>query len=136
MSKEFKPSAPGSGRRSRSRGPIILVVIGLAVFGIWGIVTRIEAASSLKAKTDEYAVPTVAVMSVPEGSVSEEVVLPGNVQAWHEAPIYARTSGYLKKWTADIGAHVKAGEVLAEIETPEVDAQLHQAEADLTTAQA
>src|SRR5262249_55220599 len=79
---------------------------------------------------------TVSVMQVAKGPASEELVLPGNVQAWHEAPIYARTSGYLKEWKTDIGARVKEGDLLADIETPEVDAQLHQGEADLMTAEA
>ena len=86
--------------------------------------------------TEDNAVPTVVVMKAAQGPASEEIVLPGTVQAWHEAPIYARTSGYLKGWKTDIGTPVKTGDLIAEIDTPEVDAQLHQAEADLGTAQA
>ena len=70
------------------------------------------------------------------GAPQTEIVLPGNIQAFNDSPIYARTNGYLKKWYVDIGAHVKAGQLLAEIETPEVDQQLDQARADLNTAQA
>ncbi len=70
------------------------------------------------------------------GAKTEEIILPGRVEAWHEAPIYARTSGYVAKWTTDIGAHVKAGDVLAEIDTPEIDAQLRQMEAAVETANA
>jgi RND family efflux transporter MFP subunit len=70
------------------------------------------------------------------GDVSQELVLPGNMQAFVDTPIYARTNGYLKRWTADIGSHVKTGQLLAEIDTPEVDDQLHQARADLATAEA
>ena len=82
------------------------------------------------------AVPTVAVIHPKRGATAEEVVLPGNAQAYVATPIYARTNGYLKIWYFDIGAHVKAGQLLAEIETPEVDRQLDQARADLATAQA
>ena len=82
------------------------------------------------------AVPTVSVVHPRRGAATEEVVLPGNAQAYVATPIYARTNGYLKNWYFDIGAHVKAGELLAEIETPEVDRQLDQARADLATAQA
>ena len=70
------------------------------------------------------------------GAPQNEVVLPGNIQAFNDSPIYARTNGYLKKWYVDIGARVKAGQLLADIETPEVDQQLDQARADLNTAQA
>jgi RND family efflux transporter MFP subunit len=112
---------------------IFLVVLGLSA---WGIVSRIEADSSLQKRTENQAVPTVTVMQVAKGPVDEDLVLPGNVQAWHEAPIYARTNGYIKDWKTDIGAHVKEGDLLAEIETPEIDAQTHQAEADLGTAEA
>lgn len=82
------------------------------------------------------ALPTVAVIHPERTADAEEVVLPANVQAFISAPIFARTNGYVKKWYADIGAHVKQGQLLAEIETPEVDQQLQQARADLGTAQA
>ncbi len=82
------------------------------------------------------ALPTVAIIHPERSAEAEEVVLPANVQAFISAPIYARTNGYVKKWYADIGAHVKQGQLLAEIETPEVDQQLQQARADLATAQA
>ena len=117
-------------------GKIVIFLLILVICGGWGIVTRIHAETRLAKETAEDAIPTVATMQAPRGPASEEVVLPGNVQAWHEAPIFARTSGYLKSWTTDIGAKVKTGDLLAEIETPEVDAQLHQAEADLKTAEA
>ena len=82
------------------------------------------------------AIPTVTVVHPKRGAAAEEIVLPGNAQAYVATPIYARTSGYLKSWNFDIGAHVKAGQLLAEIETPEVDRQLDQARADLATSQA
>jgi RND family efflux transporter MFP subunit len=82
------------------------------------------------------ATPTVATVMPQHGPADEDLALPGTVQAYNEAPIYARTSGYLKSWTADIGAHVARGQVLAQIDTPEVDQELRQAQADLQTAQA
>jgi RND family efflux transporter MFP subunit len=101
-----------------------------------GIHSRVAAESRLKERTEEAAVPTVTVVFPREGAPTEEIVLPGNTQAFSDAPIYARTSGYLKRWYFDIGAHVQKGQLLAEIETPEVDQQLQQARADLDTAQA
>lgn len=101
-----------------------------------GIHTRVAAESELKKRTEEAAVPSVAVVFPREGAPTQEIVLPGSTQAFSDAPIYARTSGYLKRWYFDIGASVKAGQLLAEIETPEVDQQLQQARADLDTAQA
>jgi RND family efflux transporter MFP subunit len=101
-----------------------------------GIASRLSSESKLKKTTEENAVPTVATVKAKPGAASEEIVLPGTVTAWHDAPIYARTNGYVMSWKYDIGTPVKSGEVLAEIDTPEVDAQLHQAQADLQTAQA
>lgn len=127
---------PVQQKPQRHRFKIFMAVIVLVALGVWGVVSRIEAASSLHKETDRQAIPSVAVIKAPRGPAVEDVVLPGTIQAWHEAPIYARTSGYLKDWVTDIGTPVKAGDLLAEIETPEVDAQMHQAEADLATAQA
>jgi RND family efflux transporter MFP subunit len=90
----------------------------------------------LKKETDTLAIPEVAVIQPKRGSPAQEIILPGNIQAFIDAPIYARTNGYLKAWYFDIGAHVKQGQLLAVIETPEVDQQLLQARADLNTAQA
>jgi len=94
------------------------------------------AESRLTQRTQEAAIPTVAVVFPKEGAPTQEIILPGNTQAFSDAPIYARTSGYLKHWYFDIGAHVRKGQLLAEIETPELDQQLLQARADLDTAQA
>jgi RND family efflux transporter MFP subunit len=121
-------------RRYRSR--IIVALAVMVALAAWGIFSRREAAADLKIETEELAIPSVRVMTAASGAAHEEVVLPGTVQAWHEAPIYARTNGYVKSWKTDIGARVKEGDLLAEIETPEVDAQFHQAEADLATAEA
>ncbi len=122
------------------RGTAILLVtaafaaITLLIYS--GIHSRALAESRLKQRTEEASIPTVAVVFPREGAPTQEIVLPGNTQAFSDAPIYARTSGYLKRWYFDIGAHVQKGQLLAEIETPEVDQQLQQAQADLDTAQA
>jgi len=108
----------------------------VAAIVIAGVVPRRRASAALEQETKDLAVPTVAVMHPKLGAPQSEVVLPGNIQAFNDSPIYARTNGYLKKWYADIGARVKDGQLLAEIETPEVDQQLDQARADLNTAQA
>jgi RND family efflux transporter MFP subunit len=114
-----------------------LALVALLAFGVFrGINTRIKAAASVKQDTIDMSVPTVSVVHPKRGALKDEIVLPGNIQAFTVSPIYARTSGYLKKWYVDIGGRVKAGQLLAEIETPEVDKQLDQARADLTTAQA
>jgi RND family efflux transporter MFP subunit len=115
---------------------ICLSAVAIAYAVVTGIASRVHAADTLKQETLEMAVPTVAVIHPKRGAPAEEVVLPGNAQAYVATPIYARTNGYLKAWYFDIGAHVKAGQLLAEIETPEVDRQLDQAKADLATAQA
>jgi RND family efflux transporter MFP subunit len=118
---------------------ILLAASALAAFALLiysGIHSRAAAESRLKQRTEEAAVPTIAVVYPREGAPTQEIILPGNTQAFSDAPIYARTSGYLKRWYFDIGAHVQKGQLLAEIETPEVDQQLLQARADLDTAQA
>jgi RND family efflux transporter MFP subunit len=119
---------------------IAVLVLAAAAAIAWdiarGISARVHAADTLKQQTLAMAVPTVTVIHPRRGAPVEEVVLPGNAQAYVATPIYARTNGYLKTWYFDIGAHVKAGQLLAEIETPEVDRQLDQARADLATARA
>ena len=113
---------------------IVLVVLVLVLYS--GIHSRVAAESRLKQRTEEAAIPTVAVVFPKDGAPMQEIVLPGTTQAFTDAPIYARTNGYLKRWYFDIGAHVKKDQLLAEIDTPEVDQQLQQARADLDTAQA
>lgn len=115
-----------------------LLLIGCILLAIVLIIIlmRVHANRMLKNLTEQQAIPVVSILKVTPGPVTEEIILPGNVQAWHEAIIYARTNGYIKQWYVDIGSRVKAGDLLALIETPEVDAQLRQAEADLRTAQA
>ena len=127
------------GPGTRPRTSILVAAaafVALALMIYSGIHSRAAAESRLKQRTEEAAVPTVAVVFPREGAPTQEIVLPGNTQAFSDAPIYARTSGYLKRWFFDIGAHVQKGQLLAEIETPEVDQQLQQARADLDTAQA
>ncbi|HTT41169.1 MAG TPA: efflux RND transporter periplasmic adaptor subunit [Burkholderiales bacterium] len=117
----------------------IAIAILVAVFGaalVWGILPRLEATAALRKETRELNIPTVSVIQPKEGEAAQELVLPGNVQAFIDTPIYARTNGYLKRWYADIGTHVKAGQLLAEIDTPEIDDQLQQARADLAIAKA
>jgi RND family efflux transporter MFP subunit len=112
----------------------VAAVIGFDIFH--GIESRVEAANALKQQSSQSAIPTVSVIHPKFGGNLEEVLLPGNAQAYVATPIYARTNGYLKSWNFDIGAHVKAGQLLAVIETPELDRQLDQARADMATAQA
>jgi len=112
----------------------LVVVAGLTV--VFGVLPRIEARESLRKVTAEQNVMAVSVTNPKASSATTELVLPGNMQAFLDTPIFARTSGYVKRWHADIGKHVKKGELLAEIDTPEVDDQLHQARADVAAAQA
>src|SRR5579862_645879 len=136
-----QPSPGGSQSRwaARRRTAILIAAAALAVVAVViysGIHSRAVAESRLTQRTQEAAIPTVAVVFPREGATLQEIVLPGNTQAFSDAPIYARTNGYLKHWYFDIGAHVQKGQLLAEIETPEVDQQLLQARADLDTAHA
>jgi RND family efflux transporter MFP subunit len=121
-------------RRIR-RYSLILLIVALCL-AAWGEVSRVRARSALGKETAEAAEPTVLTTTPNRTPLGEELVLPGTVQAYIEAPIYARTSGYLKDWRTDIGTEVTKGQLLGEIETPEVDQQLSQAEADLATARA
>jgi RND family efflux transporter MFP subunit len=113
---------------------VVAGALGLGIF--WGIRTRSAADTALKQTTAEAAISVVSVVSPKPGAPTQEILLPGTTQAFTDAPIFARTNGYVKGWYFDIGAHVKQGQLLAEIESPEVDQQLQQAQADLETAQA
>jgi RND family efflux transporter MFP subunit len=114
----------------------LMALVIAVLLGIWGEVSRVRARSALGKETAESAIPTVVTVTAEGSTLGEDLVLPGAVQAFIEAPIYARTSGYLKSWNTDIGTPVTKGQLLAEIETPEVDQQLSQAQADLATARA
>jgi RND family efflux transporter MFP subunit len=129
------PSSPG-GPRTRRRWPLVVavvVVIALAAQGIW---SRRSAHAALERDAQHASTLSVQVVTPQRSSRAIDLVLPGNVQAFLDTPVYARTNGYLRKWYVDIGAHVKAGQLLAEIDTPEVDDQLRAARADLANAQA
>jgi RND family efflux transporter MFP subunit len=127
----------GAGKRSRKAWLVLAIamaaVAALLVSGIW---SRIKAGTALRAETAQAALPPVAVVSPKQTLPTDEIILPGNVEPFITSPIYSRTNGYLKKWYFDIGAHVKKGQLLAVIETPEVDQQLQQARSNLLTAQA
>ncbi len=110
-----------------------LLVIAI-VLAIWGVASRVRGRDKTGEETAQDATPVVMVQKPGASPPSSELVLPGDVTAFIEAPIYARTSGYLKNWYTDIGTPVKKGQLLAQIETPEVDQQLRQAKADLETA--
>jgi RND family efflux transporter MFP subunit len=127
----------GAGQRAHKPGLVlavaVILVAALLIFGIW---SRVRARAELDTETAQAALTAVSVVSPKQTTPAEEIILPGNVQPYISSPIYARTNGYLKKWYFDIGAHVKQGELLALIETPEVDQQLEQARSNLLTAQA
>jgi len=120
------------------RKAVVVLALVLLIFGIFaavGILRRIHAESALSQQTNENAAPTVTVAPAQAGAPVDNLVLPGNVTAFTDAPIYARTDGYLLHWYFDIGAKVKKGDLLAVIDTPELDKQVAQAQADLVTAQ-
>jgi RND family efflux transporter MFP subunit len=128
-----------SSSKPGSKHGVLITVIVLAIVAaivIGGIVPRLRAKEALQKETYDLAVPSVTVAQPKSGAPQTEIVLPGNMQAFTDSPIYARTNGYLKKWYVDIGGRVKSGQLLAEIETPEVDQQLQQARSQLNTAKA
>jgi RND family efflux transporter MFP subunit len=134
--KESGPPPAGQPRSGRSTLWVILALLIVAAIVVAGIIPRRRARAALRDQTNDLAVPTVSVIHPKLGAPQAEIILPGNIQAFTDSPIYARTNGYLKKWYVDIGGRVKQGQLLADIETPEVDQQLDQARADLNTAQA
>jgi RND family efflux transporter MFP subunit len=131
------PSAPPEIPKSKVGiwiGGVIAVLLAMGIF--MGIHSRQSADAALASVATQTAVPSVRVTYPASGLEIQQVDLPGNVQAFNDTPIYARTSGYLKRWYVDIGTHVQQGQLMAEIETPELDQQLQQAQADLKTSQA
>jgi RND family efflux transporter MFP subunit len=114
---------------------VVVVLIVAVASAVFGIVRRVHANNELVRYTDTNAAPPVSLAQPVFEKDAREIVLPGNIQAFTLAPIYARTTGYVKSWSHDIGSHVRKGELLAVIETPELDQQLAQAKADLATAQ-
>ncbi len=132
--------AEGAGSSGRGPGALlrwflILFVIFL-ILGIYAVTQRSSEHKALAEQTEQMAVPYVSVIRATPITADSEMVLPGTLKPYVESPIYARTNGYLKKWYKDIGSHVQKGELLAEIDTPEIDQELAQARADLVTAQA
>jgi len=115
---------------------VVVLVLVLVALAVLGILPRQHAMAALTDRTNELAAPSVIAIAPKPGNPIQDLILPGNVTSFTDAPIYARTSGYLTHWYFDIGASVKKGALLAEIASPEVDQQLAQAEADLNTAQA
>ena len=131
---EQKPLRTGS-----PRGVLVVLAAAAVVLMVviaFGIHSRLAAETRVQQATDQAAIPTVTVTHPQLGNRAQELVLPGNTQAFIDSPIYARTNGYLKRWYVDIGARVSRGDLLAEIETPELDQQLSQARAELATANA
>jgi RND family efflux transporter MFP subunit len=119
-------------------GPALAVVCAVALISAiaWGLHVRAKKAAAVADATQAAAIASVNVVHPVEGSKADDLALPGNVQAFTDTPIYSRTNGYLKKWYFDIGAHVRKGDLLAEIETPEIDQQLNQSRAELERMQA
>ncbi|HWY43045.1 MAG TPA: efflux RND transporter periplasmic adaptor subunit [Candidatus Sulfotelmatobacter sp.] len=130
MDQETRP------RRSHVFLLFLFIAVVLVIVGAFTLLQRRTQYHALAKETETLAIPTVSVIHATAAKGQEDLVLPGTMQAYVESPIYARTSGYVKKWYHDIGTRVKQGELLADIDTPEVDQQLYQAKADLTTAQA
>lgn len=128
---ELEPLAPGKVVIG-----VIVVLVVAVLLGVFGVLSRRSAETVLANNTQELAPPAVIAAPPKPGASVDSFLLPGNVTAYTDSPIYARTSGYLTKWYYDIGARVKKDALLAEISTPELDQQLAQAEADLVTAQA
>jgi len=127
------------GARKRTRKlwlGLALALILVAILLVSGIWSRVRARKNLNAETAQVALTAVSVVQPKPATPAQEIILPGNVQPFITSPIYSRTNGYLKKWYFDIGSHVKQGQLLAVIETPEVDQQLQQARSNLLTAKA
>jgi multidrug efflux pump subunit AcrA (membrane-fusion protein) len=125
-----------AGSVARNVALIILAVVVVGGFVWRGIASRTTAMSVLTRETRELAIPSVSVITPKRGAPQEEIVLSGDMQAFVDAPIYARTNGYVRRRLVDLGARVKAGQLLAELDAPELDQQLQQARADLSTAEA
>ncbi|EIK95879.1 RND efflux system membrane fusion protein [Pseudomonas sp. M47T1] len=129
-------SAHSSGRPRRGRLALIIGVVLLILVVVAGVTTRATESRNLKTWTDTQAMPTVVLVAPSRPDKGPVLSLPGRLEAWSRASIFARVSGYLKSWTVDIGGRVKAGQLLAEIDAPELDQQLLQARAQLATSQA
>jgi RND family efflux transporter MFP subunit len=130
---------PVTSKQGRPRRGWLTAVVLVAVFAgllVSGILQRMHTSAALRTETEDMAVPTISVVSPQRAALSQEIALPGSVQPYVTAPIFSRTNGYLQAWYFDIGAHVKKGQLLAVIATPEVDQQLGQSRSNLSTAEA
>jgi RND family efflux transporter MFP subunit len=136
VEKQSEAQLPEKKRRVTPWVVAALLCLAVGILIHSGIHSRVQAEAVLARSTQDSATPTVAIVYPKSGSAAEEIALPGNTQAFTDTPVYARTSGYLKAWHVDIGSRVQKGQLLAEIETPELDQQLEQAQADLRSAQA
>src|SRR5262249_40259989 len=128
--------APRGGVDLRRRTKLVLAIVIVGVAIVAGALPRLLARRQVRDDTAELAVRHVAVIRPERAAAAQKLVLPGSVQAYTSAPIFARATGYVKKWHADIGTRVKQGQLLAEIEVPEVEQQLQQAQGALASAQA
>ena len=131
-------SRPAPPKKNPKARVIAATIVGLIVIGslVLGYFPRWRQRRTAMTDMGQLAVPTVSVVSPAPGKPGNGLVLPAEIRPWREASIFARANGYLKDWVADIGAHVQAGQLLAEIETPDLDQQLEQAKAQLVLAQA
>jgi RND family efflux transporter MFP subunit len=129
------PDAPPLSGRVALFTIVILLILAVLI-AVAGIIPRVRARNELKDQTDALAAPDVIANPPTAGKTGQEIILPGNVYAYSDASLFARTDGYLSKWYFDIGAHVREGQLLAVISSPEVDKQLLQARADLATSEA
>src|SRR5260370_5254801 len=126
-----------TGKRSRKSWLLLAItLIAVAALLISGIWTGVKARPALNRETAQAALTAVSVVSPKQTAPADEIILPGNVEPFINSPIYSRTNGYLKKWYFDIGAHVKKGQLLALIETPQAHHQLHHPRTTLLTSQA
>jgi RND family efflux transporter MFP subunit len=133
----LQSNGAGVGKRSYKRWLVLsIALIVTAALLVSGIRSRVKAGAKLRTETSQVAITAVSVVSPQRTTPAQEIILPGNVQPFITSPIYSRTNGYLGKWYVDIGAHVKTGQLLAVIETPEVDQQVEQSLSNLNTAKA
>src|SRR5258708_165081 len=133
------PESPAKGQRSQRSGKrllwFLLIPVGLAVSAFFGAQARQQQSQQLVGTTKSLEVQTVNVIHPQRGQTSSDLTLPGMIQAFSQSPIYARVDGYVRTWHVDIGTHVTKGQLLAEIDAPEVDQQLNQARAMLSQAE-
>ncbi|HXP41280.1 MAG TPA: biotin/lipoyl-binding protein, partial [Candidatus Acidoferrales bacterium] len=135
------PNHPGSNNPGRAISKPAIAVTAIltactALAIVFGLHSRVTAETRLRESAQASAIPYVDVVSPKASTDADEIALPGSTSAFNDTPIYARTSGYVKHWYVDIGARVRKGQLLATIETPELDQQLQQARADLENAEA